>query len=164
MPSITRGILGLMLGAYWVVRGHTRVGRVILRNISLYFHSIFSQTSLFGAQRHIDALAVLATFHASTCEVKSPKIKPSHDIMAIIVYNKAYTILRHNSCIQDLEQMSTHRAIDPRHGSQPRPMINAHVHPFLQSRSSSQPGSGSQAKNTGNSEKLLRPTPRAYHA
>ena len=68
--------------------------------MSLYFHSIFSQASLFGAHRHIAAPTGFATFHASTCEVKSPNIRPSHDITAIIVYNKAkkaYTILRHNS-------------------------------------------------------------------
>ena len=68
-----------------------------MHTMSLYFYSIFSQTSLFGAHRHIAAPAGFATFHASTCEVKSPNIRPSHDITAIIVYNKAYTILRHNS-------------------------------------------------------------------
>ena len=58
--------------------------------MSLYFHSIFSQASLFGAHRHIAAPTGFATFHASTCEVKSPNIRPSHDITAIIVYNKEY--------------------------------------------------------------------------
>ena len=49
--------------------------------MSLYFHSIFSQASLFGVHRHIAAPMGFATFHASTCEVKSPNIKPLHDIM-----------------------------------------------------------------------------------
>ena len=108
----------LILGAYCVVIGgipaHNEGILGGSRNFTqchFYFHSIFSQASLFGAHRHIAAPTGFATNHASTCEVKSPNIRPSHDITAIIVYNKAYTILRHNSCIQDLEQMSTHRAL-----------------------------------------------------
>ncbi len=54
--------------------------------MSFYFHSIFSQTPLFGVQLHIDAPVGLATFHASTCDVNNPSIAPS-GVMASIVHN-----------------------------------------------------------------------------
>jgi hypothetical protein len=60
--------------------GHTRWSRNFTQchchftQCHCQFHSIFSQMSLFGVHLHIDAPAGFATFHASTCEVKSPSI------------------------------------------------------------------------------------------
>ena len=52
--------------------------------MSVHFHSIFPQTSLFGVQLHIEAPTGLATFHASTCDVNNPSIMPLDDITAIM--------------------------------------------------------------------------------
>jgi hypothetical protein len=65
--------------------------------MSVHFHSIFPQTSLFGVQLHIEAPTGLATFHASTCDVNNPSIMPLDDITAImrkqVVYDTKYIIL-----------------------------------------------------------------------
>ena len=67
--------------------------------MSIYFHSTFSQTPLFGVQLHIVAPVGFATFHASTCDVNNPSMAPSDVITASIVSSNMFNFLSGNSSL-----------------------------------------------------------------